>query len=61
MILVTRFIDAVDNGSASNIFIYGLSLVWGYYMNVLFIFLLYTQDLRECYWECHDQLSMEAK
>ena len=53
--------DAVDNGSASNIFIYGLSLVWGYYMNVLFIFLLYTQDLRECYWECHDQLSMEAK
>jgi hypothetical protein len=41
--------------------IYGISMLWGYYMNVLFIFLLYNQDLGECYCECHDQLSMEAK
>ena len=30
-------------------YIYSLSMIWRYYMNVMFIFLLYNQDLRECY------------
>ena len=48
-------------------YICGLSMFWTYYMTVMFIFLLYIKDLRECYCECqnqcsrHDQLSLEAK
>jgi hypothetical protein len=30
-------------------YIYSLSMIWRYYMNVMFIFLLYNQDLRECW------------
>jgi hypothetical protein len=48
LIHVTRFIDTVDNGSISKRFIYSLSMIWRYYMNVMFIFLLYNQDLRKC-------------
>jgi len=29
-------------------YIYSLSMIWRYYMNVMFIFLLSNQDLREC-------------
>lgn len=67
MILVTRFIDAVNNNFTSTFYICGLSMFWTYYMTVMFIFLLYIKDLRECYCECqnqcsrHDQLSLEAK
>ena len=67
MILVTRFIDAVNDNFASTFYICGLSMFWTYYMTVMFIFLLYIKDLRECYCECqnqcsrHDQLSLEAK
>ena len=61
------FIDAVNKNFASTFYICGLSMFWTYYMTVMFIFLLYIKDLRECYCECqnqcsrHDQLSLEAK
>ena len=29
-------------------YIYSLSMIWRYYMNVMFLLLLYNQDLREC-------------